>query len=117
MFFKKVPVMLTISKQIKPVGPASFYTAAWRNLVENHLEYLRTHPATQKVDLKDNSGYHFRGDFFGLLNYAGIPPEYHWAIMRVNNYNSTAEFKENTLFFIVPDPIELNRLNKFVATA
>lgn len=69
-------------------GPAAYYSPALRGVLEDHMTFLRTHPETQAIAVSDLDLYRFEGDLYGLFTELGIPPQYHFVVMRVNGLDS-----------------------------
>lgn len=109
--------MLSINSMIANPGPASFYTEAWRVLVEDHIDYFRKHPDTARLDISGIKRYQHNFDLFSILVEHAIPNQYHWAIMRINGFSSTNDYLEDMEYILIPSDTELNRLNKFVASS
>lgn len=109
--------MLTVVSAIAPKGPDSYYTAKWRTLIEDHLDYLRAHQDTVTIEIQGIAGYHHRYDLFSVFVANKIPAHFHWAIMRVNGYISPLEFEEETKSLLVPSAAELNKLNRLVSAS
>jgi hypothetical protein len=47
--------------------------------------------------------YKYEGDFFTLLSKIGIPYQFHWITLRINNYYSPSEFNGDNKFILIPD--------------
>lgn len=79
---------MDIFKMLYSAGPAAYYTPALRAVLEDHMTYLRTHPDTRVVVVSDLDLYRFEGDLYGLYMELGIPPQYHYTVMRMNEIDS-----------------------------
>lgn len=93
-------------------GPAIFYDPRFRNVLEDHMSFLRMHPSNRTIDIEPGIAYKYAGDFFGLMQQYGISSEFHWPIMRVNDYISPQDYKDTDLTFIRPDETILMRLSE-----
>lgn len=83
-------------------GPDLFYDSDFRNVLEDHMTFLRQNYC-QTVVLAPDEAYQWRSDFFGLLQAKGIPRQYHWLMMRINNYTSPNQFPEDAIAILQPD--------------
>jgi hypothetical protein len=90
-------------------GDDLFYNPGFRNVMEDHMEYLRTRYSAVAI-LNPDEAYQWRGDFFGLLDGRGYNRKYHWIILRLNQYTSPLQFTEDTLAILVPDFAEIDRI-------
>lgn len=79
-----------------------YYTNEIKALLESHVEFLKNHRETRIVQVAPHLIYKYEGDFYGLLLTLKIPPEYHWIIMRMNDYTSPTELSENKMAFLQP---------------
>lgn len=84
-------------------GPDVYYSAAFRNVLEDHMVYLRNHPQTSPLLVDPGESYQWRNDLFGLLSARAIPAHFHWMIMRLNNYTSPTQFIPNTVALLCPN--------------
>lgn len=83
-------------------GPSVFYDPAFRNMIEDHLSYLRARADNDVITVEPLVAYKYAGDFFGLMMHHGVLPQHHWIVMRVNDLISPQDYKDTTLFFIKP---------------
>jgi hypothetical protein len=83
-------------------GEDKFYDPAFRNVLEDHMTYLREQYSTLVI-INPDEAYQWRGDFFGLLDGRGYARKYHWIILRLNQYSSPVQFTEDTLAILVPN--------------
>lgn len=81
----------TVVSSIAEAGDPIYYEAAFRNHLESHLNVLRMFNPT-RVTASPDAVHQFEGNFFGYLASIGQPAQYHWVIMRVNNYHNPHEF-------------------------
>lgn len=93
-------------------GSKIFYDPQFRNVLEDHMSFLRNIPSNKTIDIEPGIAYKYAGDFFGLMMHHGITVEHHWAIMRVNGYISPQDYKDTDLTFILPDETILTRLSE-----
>lgn len=93
-------------------GPAVFYDNDFKVVLESHLTYLRTHTDTVKMSIDPIEAYRFEGDLNGLLHSFNILPQYHWVIMRMNDYTSTQETTADLPSLLIPDISVIERLRQ-----
>lgn len=108
---------LTLSMQQIPAGNTYMYTKGFRNLIENHLTYLRNN-FNSIVQLDPKKEQIFTGDFYNLLHYTqNVEQDLYWVIMRINGLNSPLEYSGNLGTLILPyrNIIE-DLLNKYMNT-
>lgn len=93
-------------------GIAIFYDADFRVTLDNHLNYLRTHPTTVQMDVTPTQAYKHEGDFYALLTELNIPRHLFWIILRMNNFTNPSDTTQDLAFIIHPAPEELNLIRQ-----
>lgn len=111
----------TIIEQMEKPGPAMFYEAEFRQLLEMHMNQLRTiYAVTEELDPKDL--YRFEGDFSGYLLSKGETLETHWLIMRVNGMTHPNQFgrelrdpyaRKRPTYILKPHPSAISELQQY----
>lgn len=84
-------------------GPPIYYDGAFRNVLEDHMTFLRTHPLTQVLVVDPAQAYRFEGDLFGLLSRYNLPPHFHWVTMRMNKMSTPTEASASLSSLLIPD--------------
>ena len=79
-----------------------------RNVIEDHLIWLRERSSTHKVD-KLNA-YRFDKDFSSYLTDLNIPVNYQWVYFRVNDYLHPWDFTEETEMLLFPNHEDIELL-------
>lgn len=84
-------------------------------MLESHLEYLRINnvgflPITNQQNIK------FAGDLYGILNEKNIDKKFHYIISRLNNYNSSSDYKGDKSELLLPDVYKIEELNRIFST-
>lgn len=97
-------------------GPAFYYTASWRQVVEDNLTVLRNARDSKQHQVDPMSGYRHEGDFIGYLTSLKIDPRYHYVIMRVNGMKDGSEFNEFSGSLIIPPEDAIERLRLIAQT-
>jgi hypothetical protein len=90
-------------------GPDIFYNPEFRNVLEDHMTWLRENHC-QPVVLKPDESYQWRGDFFGLLSQKGVARQYHWVVMRLNEYTSPHQFEQDTQAILLPNETVIEKI-------
>ncbi len=98
------------------MGAPIYYDENWHILLESHLLYLRAANDTSSLNIDAHDGYIFQGDLYSLLYAYQQPPEYHFAIMRMNNLFSSAEYRSTMLTLMVPSRQTMETLRQIYQT-
>jgi hypothetical protein len=103
-------MLSTISELMVPSGPDVYYDERFRNMFEDHIEFVRRHETTDTVEISPADAYSYEGDLYGLLHKYGSPRELHWVIMRVNGYSSPMEYVHEHTSLILPSKTVIDDL-------
>lgn len=93
---------ITLNSRMPDEGPGVYYDEGFRQLIEDHLEYLRQHPLTEVIDIDPQTAYKGHGDLISVLQDYGVERRLHWIILRVNGYSSPMEYRQDHLLLKVP---------------
>lgn len=85
-----------------------YYNEGFRRVLEDHMNYLRTHSKTRSIDVDAGLAYRFEYDFYGLLNNYNISHHLHWIILRMLDKTSPMDIDRNLTSFLLPDQSELD---------
>lgn len=102
--------MADITNLVATQGPAVYYNGDFRNVLETHLKYLREHSDTVVLGLEPHDTYKYEGDLNGLLRKLGIPNQYHWLVMRMNDFNTVTEIDNTTTSLLYPSTQLINEI-------
>lgn len=91
-------------------GPSIYYDVGFRNMLEDHLEWLHEHANTQQVEIEDPQIIKHKGDFYGLLTELSIPAHLQWLILRINGFMDPAEYDGSLKLVTVPSDTTVDRL-------
>lgn len=105
-----------INQLEKDPGPDLYYTDGLRQMFEDHLTYLKTHPKTTSAAVNSFDAYKYEGDFYGLLEKMKIAKHFHWIIMRVNDMTNMNQSKSTLSTILVPDFELMERLKNVYRT-
>lgn len=101
--------MKLLDSLIKP-GPDVYYSAEFRNVLEDHMTYLRSHPENSVVTIAPNIGYKYIGDLAGVLHHYNVPYNLHWIVMRMNHMTSPTDYRDTMLNLDIPSFTAVERL-------
>lgn len=85
-------------------------------MLESHLTYLKTNGNVVRYNITEHQNYKFEGDLFGLLDDIHLDKKHHHVVMRVNGYESSADFKGDVSSLLIPDLSELSLLQNIYMT-
>jgi hypothetical protein len=83
-------------------GPAVYYEANLRVVLEDHLTFLRQHPSTVQLNVTEGDAYRFEYDLYGFLRRFGVTGQVHWLVMRMNHMTDPSEFGPQYTELLVP---------------
>ncbi len=96
-------MVMTVLGQLNKQTSDIYDTAAWRLVVETHLNWLRTQRESDVVVVPPYLAYKYEGDLYGALTELRIPTHMHWTIMRVNGLYTPNDFRgEEAITLYVP---------------
>lgn len=84
-------------------GYESFYRRDFNQVLDSHLEYLKTAGNTQYMEIPSAWLGNYKGDFYAVLWGFNIPAQYHRIIMRLNGYHSPTDYAGTAGAVLVPD--------------
>lgn len=93
-------------------GPLDYYDPSFRQVLEDHLSYLRNHPTTVMVNVEPARAYKFEFDLFSLLGVYTIPVHFHWLTMRMNKMVMPSEATKELRSLLVPDFAVVERIRQ-----
>lgn len=91
-------------------GPDIYYTPQAHVVIEDHLTLLREDSETIRITIEPHICVKYRGDLFGLLRFARVPPYLHYATMRVNFMSSPIDYNSTTTELLVPSDNALTKI-------
>lgn len=91
-------------------GAALYYSREFRNMIEDHLQWILTQSTTHVITVEAGIAYKFAGDLEGVLRYYNVSNEYHWIAMRLNGMTSPSDYRDNMLQLRVANPEVIERL-------
>ena len=94
---------MKVDQYLTESGSSIYYDNDFRNVLEDHMTFLRNHPLTSVITLDANKVYQFEFDLFGLFRFYQIPVQLYWLTMRMNNRVSPQDNVKNIEILLVPD--------------
>jgi hypothetical protein len=94
----------------------AYYSEGFMQVIEDHLSYLRSYDGVVVNQLTNTQCVKYQGDFFGLLNDLKIDKRYHYAVMRVNDLFSPADFTGDINQIVVPNLSQVDMLKNIYQT-
>lgn len=101
---------MTIDDLASPAGADIYYDQKFRVVLEDHMTFLRNHPTTSTISIKDHDAFKYEGDLSSLLLIYRVPAQLHWIVMRMNNFNSPAECPPDIKILSVPSTELIDRI-------
>lgn len=99
--------MSAVDTYLTAQGTGAYYTDDFRNVLEDHMTYLRGAASTTVMNVDPIKAYRFEFDLDGLLLDMGIPLYLHWTVMRMNNFSSPQDVPADLLTLLIAAPSEL----------
>lgn len=93
---------MDINKLAINTGDDLYYTKGFMDVLEAHMQYLRSSTKTTSYAVDKDIAYIYQGDLYGYLNYRGVSQKLHWIAMRLNGYYSPFEFKPTVDYLMIP---------------
>lgn len=84
-------------------GETVYYDDDFRRMLETHSIWLKDQPETRVLPIDPHTAMKYKGDLFGLLNSMRILPQYHYAVMVINEIPGPQSNTEQLKSLIIPD--------------
>lgn len=101
---------MLIDDQMVCLSQLSYYDPGFRQVLEDHLTFIKSLESTQVEAISPESAWHYKGDFFRLLRDMNIPSHLHWYIMRMCGYHSPDEAGEELSEIYIPNQEQLEQM-------
>lgn len=101
---------MAIEDLLLTTASSAYYSPEFRDVIEAHIGYLYDHPQTtiNTVDAMDLYVYDF--DFYGMLIKMGVPPELHFATLRMARLTSPQDNFGHLELIRIPDKGVLQKI-------
>jgi hypothetical protein len=106
-----------INGLMRESGDAIHYTSSFRNVIEDHLQWLKQQAGTSVVQVTAMQAHKYEFDAAGLYNELSIPAYMHWVVSRMNGLKSLTEVPAELTQLIVPSSDDISRLASVHAMA
>lgn len=103
---------MTIDQYMVSDGPAAYYDGNMRNVFEDHMAYLRTHPTTIYKAVDPALAYQYEFDLMGLFQALGIQPHLHYLVLRMNNFTTFNTKLNDDLLLLVPSSDVVDKIKQ-----
>lgn len=95
---------------------ASFQNEDFKILIEQNLDYIKTTSSNengflQSLEIPDAEASACEGDFRKVCAFLGIPLNFSWIVMRVNDMEHYGQYKKELTHITVPDYDIIYKLN------
>lgn len=97
-------------------GADVYYESRFRIAIEDHLQYLKTHPETTTQEVESKYAFKYSGDMSGLLTLYRYPVYMHWIIMRMNGYSDFTQLTEEASQLLIPSSNAVERIRAVYKT-
>jgi hypothetical protein len=101
---------MDLNKLMIDDGDPYYYDPVMRNVFEDHMEYLRTSPATETRSVPEVLAYQNQNNLQGLFNAMRIAPELHFIVMRMNKFTSFTSNLEEDHLLLIPNADEVGHI-------
>lgn len=81
-----------------------------RNVIRDHYTYLRHLDSTRTQYVGKIECLKYRFDYYGLLDYLGIPREYHFVVACINDIQTSTDFNEEEAIVRIPEYSVINNI-------
>ena len=88
---------------LQPKGNDYYYTDEFRNILEDHLNYIRGHKNTIVMRLETHDMIKNNNDLYSLFMEKNIPLDLHWITLRLNNLTSPFLNRQELEYILIPD--------------
>jgi len=93
-------------------GPSIYYSQSFRDVLEDHLTYLKNHSTTNVLSIEPMKAYKYEFDLYSLLREYNIPTHLHWLVMRLNDMVSPTDATVKIDHLIIPDFSTVDRIRQ-----
>lgn len=101
---------MKVDSLMRNLGASIYYDPDFRNVLEAHMTYLRTHPTTVTLNIDPSKAYKYEFDLFSLFAEMNIPTYLHWLTMRMNQMTAPTDATRELDFLLVPDQTTVSRI-------
>ena len=101
---------------LQPSVDNNYFEPNFLVIIESHLTSLRTSDGGRYVEVTEQQGFKYEGDFFGLLDDLSVDKNYHHIVLRVNDLYSSADYKGNLSHVLLPSFPQIDMLKSIYQT-
>jgi hypothetical protein len=103
---------MDVDKLMIQDGSKIYYDPDFRNVLEDHLTFLKTHSTTRNIVMDPQRVYKYESDLFGLLNDYNVPVSLHWLTMRMNDMTSPTDADLSITTLLLPDSSTVDQIRQ-----
>lgn len=103
---------MLIDSLMQDDGASIYYDEDFRNVLEDHMTYLRALSSTTTLALDVGKVYKYEHDLFGLLADYGIPMQLHWVVMRLNKMSTPTDLRQDQTALLIPDASVVDKIRQ-----
>jgi len=101
--------MQPVSEKIRTVSNTDLYSRDFKRILDDHIPLLRSQSPEKKL-VKREIAVRCEGDFYALLAELDIPLWMNYVVLRLNEYTSPTQYKNDRRAVIIPSMAVVNRL-------
>lgn len=103
---------MKIDRFMNSEGGTDYYNPEFRKTLEAHVPYFRTARSSYRIPVTAFNLVVYNQDLFGFLTEMKIKQNYHWLIMRINDYFSPFDFIAGVDELVAPSEQELEQIRQ-----
>lgn len=108
---------MTILNKMNAPGHSNFYQEDWRNLIDQHLDYLKASTNTIVIDVEPIAAHKYAGDLPGFLVATQVPMHFYYVVLKLNDMTDGTQFGKHVQQLLIPSEKDLDKLmNTYITT-
>lgn len=101
---------MNIRNKMRAPGHSNYYSNEWKNLIDQHIDFLLSSSNTMVVDVEPMAAYKYAGDLAGFLVATQVPAHHTYVVLKLNDMTDGTQFKRDTKQLILPAQKDLDKL-------
>lgn len=103
---------MSIDSLMSAQGASIYYDLSFRNVLEDHLTYLKNLESTTVLAIEPIIAYKYKFDLYSLLFHYNIPMHLHWLVMRLNDFLSPTEATSELTSLLIPNSSVIEQIRQ-----
>lgn len=103
---------MSVNELMISQGPSIYYSNEFRNVLEDHMSFLRADQGTRVVAVDPGLAYRYEHDLYSYLRNANVEANIHWLVMRMNGMTTPMEFGPEYQLLAIPDIGTVDRIRQ-----